>query len=344
MNIWRRGSAHFYSAIHLTTTRLSIAQQSEFGADADAFAYSAARFDAAVIVNATAGNGCSEAWATDLASQFQACGVKADITLAKNADEMHAAAQSAVDDGIAIVVAAGGDGTVNAVASHVAGTGVAFGVLPMGTLNHFAKDARIPLELTAAVQNIAVGRRVLIDAAEVNGHLFINNSSIGLYPQIVRHREQQQRLGRSKWTAFFWALLSVLRRFPFYRITVVVDGKEHQRKTPFVFVGNNKYTMEGLHIGERDSLSGGLLSFYSAQESGRLGLVRLAFSSLLGRLRQVSEFEALQTTELRIETRRHSLRVSTDGEVNVLDTPLYYRILPGALNVIVPQSDTNEAG
>lgn len=299
--------------------------------------------DAAVIVNATAGNGCSDSWATDLVSQFARDGIKVRLTLAHNGQEIHAAAQAAVEEGIAIVVAGGGDGTVNAVASHLAGTDIAFGVLPLGTLNHFAKDAHIPLELDAAVRTIATGQPVLMDVAEVNGRLFINNSSIGLYPHIVRHREQQQRLGRSKWNAFFWATLSAFRRLHFYQITVQIDGKKTHRRTPFVFIGNNRYTMEGFHIGERVALNTGLLSFYSAHSTGRFGLIKLAGRALLGRLRQARDVEAIQTTEIQIETRRRSLRVSTDGEVNVLEAPLHYRIRPGALRVIVAPATDGKA-
>lgn len=294
------------------------------------------KFDAAVIINATAGQGRASTWLEDLAQQFSACGINAKITLVKNGGEIDAAARSAIQQGITILIAGGGDGTVNAVASHVVGTDCVLGVLPLGTLNHFAKDAHIPLELEAAIRNIAEGQQVVVDAAEVNGHLFINNSSIGLYPQIVRHREQQQRLGRSKWNAFFWAMLSAFKRFPFHRISVLIEGKEHHRSTPFVFIGNNNYTMEGLHIGERTNLTAGVLSFYTAHKTGRFGLFQLALSALLGRLKRDNDFEALQTTELRIDTRRSFLRVSTDGEVNILQTPLHYRILAGALRVIVP--------
>lgn len=297
----------------------------------------ASQFDAAVIVNASAGQGCEPSWADDLAEQFSLQGIRAKVTLAKNGIEIHAAAQAAIDEGIPLLIAGGGDGTVNAVASHVASTDLTLGVLPMGTLNHFAKDASIPLELEDAIRNIAHGQRVVVDAAEVNGHLFINNSSIGLYPQLVRHREQQQRLGRSKWNAFFWAMLSAFRRFPFVRISVHIDGTDYLYKTPFVFVGNNSYTMEGFHIGERTTLNAGVLSFYTAKKTGRAGLLQLAFSALLSRLQQHAGFEAVQTSELRIETRRRSLRVSTDGEVNIFETPLHYRILPGALRVIVPK-------
>lgn len=302
-------------------------------------ARSSRKMNVSVIVNATAGKGCTVEWAADLTEQFAQQGLTAHITLAKSGAEIHAGAKAAIEGGANVVVAGGGDGTINAVASQLAGTDIVLGVLPLGTLNHFAKDLGIPLELQGAVQVIASGRRAQIDVAEVNGHLFVNNSSIGLYPQIVRHREQQQRLGRSKWNAFFWALLSVARRFPFYRITVSIDGQEHRRTTPFVFIGNNCYTMEGFHIGQRDRLDAGVLSFYSAQGIGRFGMFKLAFSALVGRLHQASNFESELTTELTIETKRRSLRVSTDGEVNVMNAPLRYRIRAGALCVIVPSEN-----
>ena len=303
---------------------------------------SSINIDVSVIVNATAGKGCTDAWADDLTQQFAQHGLAAHITLAKNGAEIHAGTKAAITGGATVVIAGGGDGTINAVASQLAGTDIVLGVLPLGTLNHFAKDLGIPLQLQAAVAVIASGRRAQIDVAEVNGKLFVNNSSIGLYPQIVRHREQQQRLGRSKWNAFFWALLSAARRFPFYQITVCIDGQEHRRTTPFVFIGNNRYTMEGFHIGQRDRLDAGVLSFYSARGIGRFGMFGLALSALLGRLHQASNFESELTTELTIETKRHSLRVSTDGEVNVMNAPLNYRILPGALRVIVPSENPSE--
>ena len=294
------------------------------------------RSSAVVIVNAAAGSGFTEEWASSLVSQFEQHGIKAAVTLARSGAEIDQATQSAVADGCALVVAGGGDGTINAVASHLVNTDVVLGVLPLGTLNHFAKDLRIPIELAPAIRTIATGQCIAVDAAEVNSRIFINNSSIGLYPQVVRHRQQQQRLGRSKWHAFFWATLSVLKRFPFYRITVVVDGVARQHKTPFVFIGNNKYTMEGLQIGQRDSLQAGQLCFYTARRTGRVGLLLLACSALLHRLQQASNLDVLYATDITIDTRRSAIRVSTDGEVNVLKPPLHYRIRPAALQVIIP--------
>lgn len=251
---------------------------------------------------------------------------------------MIAAAKSALDDGLAIVVAGGGDGTMNAVASVLVDTGVPFGVLPLGTLNHFAKDMGIPLTLDEAIATVAKGVRKRIDVGEVNDRLFLNNSSLGLYPDIVRDREKQQsRLGRGKWVAACWATIGALRRYPFLSVILTMeDGQSHARRTPFVFIGNNDYTMEGFCIGERTRLDGGSLSLYVAQRPGRLGLLRLGWSALMGKLAQERDFDILSTRSMDIETRHKRLRVATDGEVTVMATPLRYRIRPGALSVIVP--------
>lgn len=269
---------------------------------------------------------------------FAAHGLQADITLAQSGDEMIAAARHALAGHADVVVAGGGDGTINAVASVMAGTGRAFGVLPLGTLNHFAKDMGIPLALEDAVANIAGGVPKDVDVGEVNGQVFLNNSSLGLYPDIVREREKQQhRLGRGKWLAACWATLGALRRYPFLNVRLTLDdGKEHARRTPFVFIGNNEYTMQGFNIGARDALDRGKLSLYVAQRPGRLGLLRLGWSALWGRLAQERDFDVLTAKSLSIDTRHHRIRVATDGEVTVMETPLQYRIRPGALRVIVP--------
>jgi diacylglycerol kinase family enzyme len=273
-----------------------------------------------------------------LDEKFRASGFEAAITLAESGEDMIETAKAAIGRGVAMIVAGGGDGTINAVASVVVGSGVKFGVLPLGTLNHFAKDLGIPLTLDEAIANLAQGTPASVDVGEVNGRIFLNNSSLGLYPDIVRDREKQQRrLGRGKWLAFSWAALTALRRYPFLSLRLHINGGEHARHTPFVFIGNNEYLMQGLNIGERERLDRGTLSLYVAQRPGRLGLVRLAFHALLGKLAQLEDFDVVLVPELEIETRHKRLRVSTDGEVTIMAPPLRYRIRKAALTVLVPQ-------
>lgn len=293
-----------------------------------------------VIINAAAGaDDKGETLAARLREVFSEAGFEASVTLARDGAEAASRASAAAADGTARVVAGGGDGTISSVASLLAGTQKELGVLPLGTFNHFAKDLGLPLDLEGAARVAARGRVVEVDVGEVNGRVFVNNSSIGLYPHIVRRRQrQQERLGRGKWTALLFAAYAVLRRYPFFAVRVSADGQTFVRRTPFLFVGNNEYTMDGLQIGARPRLDAGKLSLYVTRRTGRLGLLLLAVRALTGRLRESRDLDTLSAGEVWVETRRpRRLRVATDGEVTVMRTPLHYRVRPRALKVVVPQ-------
>jgi YegS/Rv2252/BmrU family lipid kinase len=299
-----------------------------------------------VIVNASAGAGNADEVGRAVASAFASCGVEARVRLARGGGGVVELARRALSNGARAVVAGGGDGTVSAVASLLVGTEKPLGVLPLGTLNHFAKDLGVPLNIEEAARGVCEGRVVSVDVGEVNGRVFVNNSSLGLYPRIVRRREKLRvRLGSGKWSAFFRAALSVLRRYPFLNVRLSADGREIVRRTPFVFVGNNEYQMESFQISARARLDAGRLSLYVAHRTGRLGLLRLAVRALFGRLRQAKDFDALRAQEIWVETHRPKrLHVATDGEVGVMTTPLHYRVLPGALRVIVPRGNGEKEG
>lgn len=289
-----------------------------------------------VIVNHSSGPGHAAGVQQRLSEAFKAAGLDARICLDQPGSDISARAEQAANSDADVIVAAGGDGTINSVASAIVGTGKTLGVLPLGTMNHFAKDLLIPLDLDGAVKTIALGHESSVDVGDVNGHIFINNSSLGLYPNIVRERERQQQLGWGKWPAFVWAALAVLRRYPFLDIKVGVEGAELKSRTPFIFVGNNVYEMETLNIGTRACLDKGELSLYITNRTGRWGLFRLALRALLGGLSQEKDFVALCTSEVWIETRHKRVRVALDGEVKSIKPPLHYRTRPAALRVLTP--------
>ncbi|HWK47344.1 MAG TPA: diacylglycerol kinase family protein [Stellaceae bacterium] len=251
--------------------------------------------------------------------------------------EAAAAATSGAWD---ILVAAGGDGTVGAVAGAVAGTEVALGVLPLGTLNHFAKDLGLPLDLAGAIGVLAAANRRSVDVAEVNGRCFVNNSALGLYPALVVDRDQQRRhRRRNKWIAYGVAALRMAFRFPLLRIGVRCHGMADGLsaiETPLIFIGNNKYRMNLLAFGSRTKLTGGLLSVYLIKRRSRLGMLGLLAAGLVGRLNQARDFESYQVDTVEIAARRGRMRVSLDGEVHIMRPPLTYRSRPGALTVVVP--------
>jgi len=290
-------------------------------------------------MNSSSGAGANGALAEHLNGLFARAGVVAQVALAQSGHEILELARRAALGDADTVVAAGGDGTINSVTSQLLNTKKTLGVLPLGTMNHFAKDLHIPLELEAAVQTIIEGHTANVDLGQVNGHIFVNNSSLGLYPSIVREREKQQRLGWGKWPAYVWAAIAVLRRYPFLNIRLDVDGKEFASRTPFVFIGNNEYEMETLNIGGRTCLDAGELSLYVTNRTGRWGLVRLAWRALFGGLRQEKDFLATCTKEIWIETKRKRMRVALDGEVTVMEPPLHYRVLPGKLRVLAPPNN-----
>ncbi|MGH9931540.1 MAG: diacylglycerol/lipid kinase family protein [Pyrinomonadaceae bacterium] len=297
-----------------------------------------------VIVNSSSGPGHEAGIKDILAEAFKAAGADARISLAQTGSEVIALAQRAARGDAETIVAGGGDGTISSVAAAVIGRNKTLGILPFGTMNHFAKDLHIPLDLAEAIATIVAGHETNVDAGEVNGHIFINNSSLGLYPSLVHKREKQQQLGWGKWPAYLWAGLAVLRRYPFLSVRVGVDGAELRSRTPFVFIGNNEYEMETLNIGGRTRLDKGELSLYMTNRTGRLGLIRLALRALLGGLHQEKDFVALRTEEIWIETKHRRLRVALDGEVTRLAPPLHYRVRPGVLRVLTPANmPTNQA-
>jgi diacylglycerol kinase family enzyme len=235
------------------------------------------------------------------------------------------------------VVAGGGDGTISAVAGVLADSGMPFGILPLGTLNHFAKDLSIPMDLDKAVQTIAAGHVRGVDVAEVNGHTFVNNSSIGIYPQVVRDRDsQRERLGRGKWLAMFFAMVNALRRYPTVRVRIGVGGRTVLRTTPFVFIGNNAYELSLFSVKGRHCLDCGRLSLYIANRPGRFGMLRLALRTAFGTLNQDKDFESTLVQEVYIDSNKRHLHVAMDGEVTKLAPPLHYRTRPGALKVLTP--------
>ena len=246
------------------------------------------------------------------------------------------AASEALARGSTTVVAGGGDGTVSSVASAIVGSDAALGVLPLGTLNHFAKDVGVPLDLDEAIRTIAGGRTVRVDAGEVNGRPFINNASVGMYASLIAERLAMQRLGRRKWLAHALAAARVWRRDHRLHVRLRTEGRERAVPTPFVFVGNNEYQLSGLELGGRTKLDVGRLHVCMAPGMPRRRVARMIVVAIFGDVCRLEGFESFTASEVTLDVGSARVRVSLDGEVITLDSPLEFRIHPQALRVIVP--------
>ena len=274
----------------------------------------------------------------ELRDLFRAAGREVEIVTLRPGEDADRAARNA-SARAAIVVAGGGDGTVSSVAAGIIDSTAALGVLPLGTLNHFAKAVRIPLGLPEAVAVIAAGHTRQLDVGRVNDRVFVNNSSVGVYPDLVEERETLRRRGHRKWPAMAIATLRVLRRYRDMSVVIDVEGRARSWRTPFVFVGNNEYSLDGLRIGARTRLDEGKVYVYVAPRARLRDLPLLLVQALAGRAARSGAFEILAATEAQIQTSRGGgILVSIDGEVARMRTPLCYRSCPGALKVVLPQA------
>lgn len=296
---------------------------------------------AAVLLNASAGLlAASEAPITvqRVWDAFQRAQLDAEIQAVRH-EGLPAAAQRAATSDADVVVLGGGDGTLSTGAAALVGGRKPLGILPLGSLNHFAKDLGIPLDLDAAVATIASGQVMQVDVGEVNDRIFLNNSSIGLYPSAVAQREElRHRRHEGKWLAMLTACIEVLRRFPLLDVTLQVEDRAVALTTPFIFVGNNRYEMSLFSPGRRTSLQRGELSLYVARNGGRGALFQLALRAFLGRLDQERDFHSFGLQRIEIRSGRRSLRVSLDGEVARMASPVRYAIRPRSLCVLAPQN------
>jgi diacylglycerol kinase family enzyme len=288
-----------------------------------------------VIVNASAGSASNAR--TDIERALRRHRCEATIALV-NGGEIRAEAERAAARGHTLV-AAGGDGTVSTIAAVAIAARRRFGVIPLGTLNHFARDAGIPSDIDAAVDVIVAGRAVPLDVGLVNGRPFLNNVSLGFYVRIVRERREEQRRGRRKWIGF---AIGMARAWLDYRpitVRLTVDGADLIRRTPFVFVGNGPYEAEGLDIGRRcsiDALQNAELSIWIAPDAGRLELLRLSVRALAGRLASDIKFESFRAGRALVETALRHPTAALDGELVPMSGSIEFAVQKAALEALLP--------
>jgi len=277
-----------------------------------------------------------ETIAAKVEAALHAAGIDAGIELVAG-DDAEQRCRAIAERGDPLLIVGGGDGTVGAAASALAGSGTSLGILPLGTLNHFARDLGIPSDLNAAALAIARGNERLVDIAEMNGRIFINNSAVGLYPLMVIDRDaQRKRLGRSKRLAMAVAAIRTLARFGHQRLVLTVNEEQARVDTPLLFVGNNDYQLELPGAGRRDTLDDGKLCVLVMRSKSRAGLLAATARALVGRTRRNDMVRIEGVERLRVDSRRSVLAVSLDGEVCHIKPPLDYRIRKAALRVIAP--------
>ena len=274
--------------------------------------------------------------AAKIEAAFKAAGLTVNVEPVAGGD-CEVRCRAIAERGDQLLVVGGGDGTISAAASALIGTETSLGILPLGTLNHFARDLGIPTELEEAAQLIARRPERRVDVAEMNDRIFINNSAIGLYPLMVVDRDsQQRRLGRSKRLAMIVASIRTLARFRHQRLTLTVNDEKERVDTALLFVGNNDYRIDIGAPGQRESIDDGRLSVFVMRKKTRRSFIAATLRALFNRARPDDMVQIENVERLRVSSHRSSLAVSLDGEVVHAKPPLDYKIRKKALGVIAP--------
>lgn len=235
-----------------------------------------------------------------------------------------------------VIVAAGGDGTVSAVAAAASRARKTLAVIPTGTLNHFARDVGIPIDVEKAAAIIAHGRQRFVDIGTINDHTFINNVSLGNYPRMVHERDALEQRGRSRTVATAIAVGRTWWHLRKLTAFLDIDGRDVTRRSAFIVIGNGSYVLSGLSLGKRDNIGDGKLSLYVAPPTGRIGALTLPFRALAGTLEKHEQFERFCAERVTIALAHRRIGAAIDGEVYELDTPLKVAVRRKALRILAP--------
>jgi diacylglycerol kinase family enzyme len=272
--------------------------------------------------------------ADDLLLKFKAAGLEAAIAPGAS---LAAKIAAAIDSDAGVIVAAGGDGTITAVASALVGTGKALAILPLGTVNLLARDLAIPLAVADAIAALAAMAPRKIDVGEVNGAVFLHKIVLGFVPGLAAARERVRGHGVRGALAYLPHMIRRIGRTR--RMKVKIETGTERRRTmrvAAVAVSNNSYD-EGIgRFFRRSCLDGGSLGLYALKRPDLWTVIKLAIGMLIGRWRQSEELTVGTARTVVIRSTRRRLVLMFDGDVLGFDVPLRVRIRPRALTVLAP--------
>ena len=269
------------------------------------------------------------------------------VLLVVRGGEVDAVADDAVRQARACggaVVVAGGDGTINTVASRAHAAGLPFGVLPQGTFNYFSRAHGVPSDTAEAARALLRARLRPVQVGLLNDRPFLVNASVGLYPQLLEDREAyKQRYGRNRWVALWAALVTLLSAHRPLRLRIDHDGVTRDVRTPTLFVGNNRVQLDRIGVPDAPALEHGRLVAIMLRPVGTLAMLGLMLHGALGRLADDDDvihfpFDGI-TVRPAMPFGRRPMKIATDGEIRWLHPPLVFRVSPRPLWLLAPAAE-----
>lgn len=303
-----------------------------------------------IVLNVGSGRNDSAAVTTSIHEELTRAGRVFSLREVTDPKKLGSAAEAAVADAQkngGVVVAAGGDGTINTVAQATLGSGCPFGVLPLGTFNLFSRTHGIPAEIPQACQILLGERAYEVQVGLMNDHVFLVNASVGLYASLLQDREHvKNQLGRRRWVAIVSALSTILR--PHRKLRLAIESAEGKRNivTPSLFVGNNRLQLERVGVEESAVIEHRRLVAVVLRSSGFLAMLGLLIRGLIGRLGGDARITSFVFSSMTVRPRfgNARLKVATDGEVKHMRAPLVFRVAPQPLLLLRPDGPVEDPG
>jgi diacylglycerol kinase family enzyme len=297
-----------------------------------------------IVLNAGSGRQDAEDRLATIERLLREAGQQYELHIATSPRQLEATARHAVDLAHrqrGIVVAAGGDGTINSVAQLVLGSGQPFGVLPQGTFNYFGRAFGIPTDTAAAVQALLRAKLRSVQVGMINDRVFLVNASVGVYPAILEDREfYKSRFGRNKFVALCAGIATIMREHRQMLVDLEHESKSTTIRTATLFAGNNRLQLEQIGIPQADVAGNGQLVLIAVRPGGKLALVHLLIRGALGQLGSAENVISFAFKHLTVRLRRPSMRrrikIATDGEIAWVPPPLVIRVSPTPLALLVP--------
>lgn len=299
-----------------------------------------------IVLNASSGRNDAAQTATAIGEELKRAGRRFSLIEVRDARQIEGLSAQAVasakrENGI--VVAAGGDGTLNAVANAVLDHSLPFAVLPQGTFNYFGRNLAIPADTAEATRMLLSGRIEPVQVGRVNGRVFLVNASLGLYPKLLEDREAyKKQFGRTRLVALFAGIATLLRQHRVRVIRLESEQGERTLRTPTLFVGNNALQLEQIGVPEAAALASGVLVGIALRPVGKLALLGLLLHGAMGKLGDAEHVEQFTFPRLAVKSAhaysRRRIKVAMDGEISWMKMPLVFEVAPKPLQLIVPAS------
>ena len=241
-----------------------------------------------------------------------------------------------------VIVAAGGDGTLNAVASKLLHQDIPMGILPLGTFNYVARVLNIPLNILEAARVIGTGEPRLSHVARINDYIYLNNASLGLYPLFIKKREEyNQKFGRFPLNAYTSGLDVLIRDRKELKLEIEVDGQKYPVKTPLIFFGNNQLQLAEMKLKISKCAEVGQVAGVVIAKGDKKTLFKTLFQTIRGQLEKASDVYSFSANQVKVYSKKPKLTVAIDGEVKEVQTPLNIYVEKNALKIMVPYVDTS---